>query len=79
MAATYYDVNIQLALATSAEHEGDLDMALEFLVEAHRLAKEGDRVTHARVHWATTRFHARNLRTLPLVKQLSLNLLAAAY
>jgi hypothetical protein len=79
MAVTNYDVNTQLTLATTAEHEGDLDMALEFLVEAHRLAQEGDRITYARVYWATTRFHTRNLGTLPLVKQLSLSLLAAAY
>ncbi len=71
-----YDVNVQLALATSAEHEGDLDTAIESLAEASKLARGGDR---ARVGWATARFHARNLHTLPAIKQLSLRVLATAF
>ncbi len=81
MVTSNYEVNVHLALATSAEHEGDLDTALEFLAEAHRLAKAIDRVTRERVswrvYWATARFHARNITALPLVKQRSLNLLTA--
>jgi hypothetical protein len=61
MAPSTYDVNVQLALATTAEHEGDLDTALDFLAQARRLAREADRATHARVHWATARFRVRNL------------------
>ena len=41
MAPSTYDVNVQLALATTAEHEGDLDTALDFLAQAHRLGREG--------------------------------------
>ncbi len=74
--ATNYDVNVQLALATTAEHEGDLDTALEFIAEAHSLANDGDRF---RVRWATARFHTRNLRNLPMIKQLSLRVLASAF
>jgi len=47
MATSDYDLNLQLALATTAEYEGDLDAALAFLAEARRLAGE-DR--EARVH-----------------------------
>jgi hypothetical protein len=36
MAASLYDVNVQLALATTAEHEGDLHAARAFLMEARR-------------------------------------------
>ncbi len=42
--ATNYDVNLQLALATTAEHEGDVLTALGFLAEAQRLARGTDRV-----------------------------------
>jgi hypothetical protein len=79
MATSNYDVNVQIALATTAEHEGDLDTALEFLAEAHRLAHDGDRITHARVHWTTALFHARHLTRLPMMKQLSLSMLAAVF
>lgn len=58
MAASNYDVNLQLALATTAEHEGDLDAALEFLAEAHRAARE-DREARAQVHWFTAHLRAR--------------------
>lgn len=74
MATSNYEVNVSLALATTAEHEGDLDTALEFLAEATRLAKEKDRL---RVYWATARFHARNLTALPVMKRASLSLLTA--
>jgi hypothetical protein len=79
MALSTYDVNVQLALATTAEHEGDLDTALDFLAQAHHLASEADRITHARVHWATARFRARNFTVLPMMKLLSLATLAAVF
>jgi hypothetical protein len=41
MATSTYDVNLQLVLATTAEAEGDLDMALELRLEALRLAFGG--------------------------------------
>jgi hypothetical protein len=66
MATSTYDVNVQLALATTAEHEGDLDTALDFLAQAHRLGREGDRNTRAGVHRATMGFRARTLATLTL-------------
>jgi Cdc6-like AAA superfamily ATPase len=66
MAPSTYDVNVQLALATTAEHEGDLDTALDFLSHAHQLARETDRATHARVHWASARFRARYISVLPI-------------
>jgi hypothetical protein len=72
MAPSTYDVNVQLMLATSAEHEGDLDGALEFLAAAHRLAR-----TSARVHVSSAAFRARNRGGLSMMKQLSLSLLAA--
>ena len=58
MASSNYDVNVQLALATTAEYEGDLDSALDFLAEAHRLARE-DREAHAQVYGFTTGLQAR--------------------
>ena len=58
MAASNYDVNLQLALATTAEHEGDLDAALAFLAEADRVARE-EREARAQVHWFTAHFRAR--------------------
>ena len=72
MVASNYDVNVQLALATTAEHEGDLDTALAFLAEAHRVARE-DREARAQVHWFTAHFHART------VKRAALSLFAAAF
>ncbi len=44
MATSKYDVNVQLALATTAEHEGDVLSALDFLAEAQRLARGADHV-----------------------------------
>lgn len=38
-----YDVNVQLALATTAVHEGELQLARAFLAEARRLARTGRR------------------------------------
>ena len=74
-----YDVNVQLVLATTAELERDFDTALEFLAEAHRLARDSDRRTHARVYWATARFHARHFTRLPMMQQLSLRALAGVF
>jgi hypothetical protein len=59
MATSTYDVNVQLALATTAEYEGDLDTALDFLAQAHRLARAADRATHARVQWVSRRLLSR--------------------
>lgn len=58
MASSNYDVNVQLALATTAESEGDYASALAFLAEAHRAAR-ADREARAQVHWFTTVFGAR--------------------
>jgi hypothetical protein len=49
MAPSNYDVNLELTLATTAEHEGDVSTALAFLAQAHRLARGTDPVTRARV------------------------------
>ena len=56
MAPSTYDVNVQLALATTAEHEGDFETALEFLAQAQRLAREPDR---ARVQGFSRRLRTR--------------------
>lgn len=77
MAKSNYDVNVQLALATTAEADGHLDAALEFLAAAHEYARD-DRETHARVHWLTARFHARHARPVRTVQQLSLGMFASA-
>jgi hypothetical protein len=58
MASSNYDVNVQLALATTAEYEGDLGSALDFLAEAHRVARD-DREARAQVYGYTARLHAR--------------------
>lgn len=58
MAASNYDVNLQLALATTAEAEGDHASALAFLAEAHRAARQ-DRDAAAQVRWFTALFGAR--------------------
>ena len=58
MATPNYDVNVQLALATTAEHEGDLGLALDFLTEAHRAARD-DRAARAQIYWFTARLQAR--------------------
>jgi len=67
MTLSNYDVNVQLALATTAEHEGDLRSARAFLVEARRLAG-ADRAASAQVHAFVTRFIVartdRRIRTL---------------
>ena len=78
MATSHYDVNVQLALATTAEHEGDLDAALGFLAAAHRAARE-DREAGARVHWSTASFHARQRARLSPMKRVALSLLAAVF
>ncbi|HEX7700225.1 MAG TPA: hypothetical protein VF403_05875 [Kofleriaceae bacterium] len=70
MASSNYDVNVQLALATTAEHEGDLDSALDFLAEAHRVARD-DRDDRAQVYWCTARLHARQSAGRSLMASLS--------
>ena len=40
MATSNYDVNLQLALATTAVHEGDYATARDFLADAQRLATD---------------------------------------
>ena len=72
MVTSNYDVNVQLALATTAEHEGDYALALDFLAEAHRASRE-DREARAQVHWFTALFGARR-RT-----RAALDLFAAAF
>ena len=59
MATSNFDVNLQLALATTAEHEGDVLTALDFLAEAHRLARRADRMTRARVLFQSVRLRMR--------------------
>ena len=49
MVISNYDVNVQLALATTAQHEGDLRSARAFLAEARRMARA------IRPRYATTR------------------------
>jgi hypothetical protein len=49
MVISNYDVNVQLALATTAAHEGDLRSARTFLAEARRMARA------IRPRYATTR------------------------
>jgi hypothetical protein len=60
MATSNYDVNVQLALATTAEHEGDLHSARAFLTEARRLAG-ADRAALVQVHAFLARFIGRRL------------------
>ena len=59
MGTSNYDVNVQLTLATTAEQEGDVFSALDFLAEAHRLARGTDRVTRARVLLQSVRLRLR--------------------
>ena len=40
METSTYDLMLQLTLATTAESEGNIEMALEFLAEAERLTVE---------------------------------------
>jgi hypothetical protein len=70
MASSNYDVNVQLALATTAEYEGDLGSALDFLADAHRAARD-DREARARVYWFTARLHARRRAGLVSLNALS--------
>lgn len=60
MATSNYDVNLQLALATTAEHEGDLHSARAFLAEAGRMAR-ADRVATARVRSFFAQFLGRRV------------------
>jgi hypothetical protein len=55
-----YDVNVQLALATTAELEGDLHSARAFLVEARQIAR-GDRAANAQVTSLFAQFLGRRL------------------
>lgn len=77
MATCNYDVNVQLALATTAEYEDDLDSAFSFLAEAHRAACE-DREAHARVHRFTSGFRARH-RAKSMMKAASLAMFAGVF
>lgn len=76
MVTSNYDVNVQLALATTAEYEGDLGSALDFLAEARRAARD-DLAAHARVRTATIKFHSRHRRNL--FQQAALGLFAAVF
>ena len=55
MVGSNYDVNVQIALATTAEHEGDLHSARAFLVEARRMARS-DRAAIAQIRSFVARF-----------------------
>jgi hypothetical protein len=61
MVTSNYEVNVQLALATTAEHEGDLRSASAFLAEARRMAG-ADRAANAQVRSFVARFLGRRLR-----------------
>lgn len=65
MATSNYDVNVQLALATTAQQDGNLFAALAFLAEAQRLARSADGLTRARVLVHTARFRIRQGARLP--------------
>lgn len=60
MGSSNYDVNVQLALATTAEQEGDLHAARAFLVEARRLAR-ADRAAIAQVRSFVARLIGRRV------------------
>jgi hypothetical protein len=60
MATSNYDVNVQLALATTAEHEGDLHSARAFLVEARRMAR-ADRAAIAQIRSFVARLIGRRV------------------
>jgi hypothetical protein len=64
MATSNYDINVQLTLATTAEQEGDVSSALEFLAQAQRLARGTDRITQARVLVQSARLRMRHLPML---------------
>lgn len=76
MVNSNYDVNVQLALATTAEYEGDLGSALDFLGEARRAARD-DLAAHAQVRTATVQFRMRHRRRL--FQQAALGLFAAVF
>lgn len=59
MAVWNYDVNLHLALATTAEHEGDVLGALDFLAEAQRLARGTDLITRTRLFLQSARLRLR--------------------
>lgn len=65
MATSNYDINVHLALATTAELEGDVSTALDFLAEAKRLARGTDRRTRARVMVQSARLHMRLVPMFP--------------
>jgi hypothetical protein len=65
MVTSNYDVNVQLALATTAEHEGDLRSAAAFMAEARRMART-DRAANAQVYSFVARFLGRRLRAAVL-------------
>lgn len=65
MALSNFDVNLQLALATTAEHEGNVLTALGFLAEAQQLARGTDAMTRARVFMHSVRLRLR-LPRLPV-------------
>ncbi len=63
MATSNYDVNVNLTLATTAEQEGDISSALDFLAQAQRVALGTDRITRARVFVQSARLRIRMLAT----------------
>jgi len=65
MATSNYDINVNLTLATTAEQEGDVSTALDFLAEAQRLARGTDRLTRARVIVQSARLRMRLVPMLP--------------
>lgn len=64
MASSNYDLNVSLTLATTAQQEGDISSALDFLAEAQRVARGTDRITRLRVFMQSARLRLR-LRILP--------------
>ena len=60
MATSNFDVNLALALATTAEHEGDFHSARAFMTEARRMAAL-DRAASAQVLSFVSRFFGRRL------------------
>ena len=60
MAVSNYDINLALALATTAEHEGDFHSARVFMTEARRMAA-ADRTASAQVLSFVSRFFGRRV------------------
>ena len=60
MGTSNYDLNVQLALATTAEHEGDMHSARAFMMEARRIAG-ANRTAHAQVRSFVSSFIGRRL------------------